>query len=131
MFVLVLGKHHVLTAKSLSNILGLYPISTLAVTWVTNNLAPDSKRAIGMPFAYSIANLSNLVSSQLYPSQQGPRYVQGNAVSAGLTVVAAFLYGSCWLLLRRRNTKKAKLISEGATTNGLEGDQSLDTMYVL
>jgi hypothetical protein len=110
---------------------GLYPISTLAVTWIATNLSPDSKRAIGMPFAYSIANVSNLISSQLYPTQQGPRYVQGNAVSAGLTVVAGFLYGSCWFLLKRRNAKKAKLIADGATTNGLEGDQSLETMYIL
>lgn len=111
--------------------LGLYPISTLAVTWIATNLSPDSKRAIGMPLAYSIANVSNVVSSQLYPSQQGPRYIQGNAVSAGLTVVAAFLYASCWFLLRRRNGKKAKFLAEGATTNGLEGDQSLDSMYIL
>lgn len=110
---------------------GLYPISTLAVTWIATNLSPDSKRAIGMPFAYSIANVSNLISSQLYPTQQGPRYVQGNAVSAGLTVVAGFLYGACWLLLRRRNAKKEKLIAEGATTNGLEGDMSLESMYIL
>ncbi len=101
------------------------------MTWIATNLSPDSKRAIGMPFAYSIANISNLISSQLYPTQQGPRYIQGNAVSAGLTVVAGFLYGSCWFLLKRRNAKKAKLIAEGATTNGLEGDQSLETMYIL
>ena len=84
-----------------------------------------------MPVAYSIGNLSALVSAQLYPSQQGPRYVQGNAVSAGLSVVAGILYGACWLLLKRRNAKKAKLIAEGATTNGLEGDMSLDSMYIL
>lgn len=84
-----------------------------------------------MPLAYSIGNISNLLSSQLYPTQQGPRYVVGNAVSAGLTVVAAFLYGACWLLLRMRNQKKEKMIAEGATTNGLEGDMSLDTMYIL
>lgn len=84
-----------------------------------------------MPLAYSIANVSNVVSSQLYPSQQGPRYVVGNSISAGLTVVAGFLYAACWLLLRRRNSKKAKLIAQGATTNGLEGDMSLETMYVL
>jgi hypothetical protein len=110
---------------------GIYPISTLAVTWIATNLSPDSKRAFGMPFAYSIANISNLVSSQLYPSQQGPRYVQGNAVSAGLTVVAGFLYGACWMLLKRRNAKKAKMIAKGATTNGLEGDMSLDSMYIV
>ncbi|KUJ14430.1 high-affinity nicotinic acid transporter-like protein [Mollisia scopiformis] len=112
-------------------VLGLYPISTLAVTWIATNLSPDTKRAIGMPLAYSIANVSAVVSSQLYPSQQGPRYIAGNAISAGLTVVAGFLYTGCWLLLRRRNAKKEKLIAEGATTNGLEGDMSLDTMYIL
>ena len=84
-----------------------------------------------MPLAYSFANISNVVSSQLYPSQQGPRYVQGNAVSAGLTAVAGFLYASCWFLLRRRNLEKAKLIAEGATTNDKEGDMSLESMYIL
>jgi hypothetical protein len=84
-----------------------------------------------MPLVYSIADASSLVSSQLYPSQQGPRYIQGNAVSAGLTVVAALLYSACWLLLKRRNGKKERLIAQGATTNGLEGDRSLDSMYIL
>jgi hypothetical protein len=77
------------------------------------------------------ANISNLVSGQLYPSQQGPRYIPGNSISAGLTIVAGFLYASCWLLLRRRNAKKAKMIAEGASTNGKEGDQSLDFTYIL
>ncbi|KAL1903767.1 hypothetical protein Sste5344_010518 [Sporothrix stenoceras] len=67
----------------------------------------------------------------LYPSTQGPRYVQGNAVSAGLEVVAAALYFASWCILRRRNAQKKKLISEGATTNGLEGDRALDFKYGL
>lgn len=84
-----------------------------------------------MPLVYTIADMSSLVSSQLYPSQQGPRYVQGNAVSAGLTIVAMVLYAACWLLIKRRNAMKEKLIAEGANTNGLEGDQSLDFTYML
>ncbi|ORX93791.1 hypothetical protein BCR34DRAFT_629300 [Clohesyomyces aquaticus] len=89
-------------------VLGLYPISTLAVTWIATNLSPDSKRAIGMPFAYSITNVSNVVSSQLYPSKQNPQYIRGNAVSAGLTVVPGFLYGASWLLLRRRKCEEGE-----------------------
>lgn len=84
-----------------------------------------------MPLVYSIADASSLVSSQLYPTQQGPRYVVGNAVSAGLTVVAGVLYTACWLLLSRRNAKKVKLITEGTTTNNKEGDMSLDYIYIL
>jgi MFS family permease len=112
-------------------VLGIYPTSTLAVTWIAGTLAPDDKRAFGMPFSSSIGNLSNFVSSQLYPTSQGPRYIQGNGVSAGLTVVAGMLYGSCYLLLRSRNKKKEKMIAEGATTNGLEGDMALHHEYIL
>ncbi|ERT00485.1 hypothetical protein HMPREF1624_03858 [Sporothrix schenckii ATCC 58251] len=112
-------------------VIGLYPISTLAVTWATNTFSPDSKRAISMPLVYTMADISSLVSSQLYPSTQAPRYVQGNAVSAGLTCVAGFLYTASWYLLKRRNMKKKKLLSEGSTSNGMKGDRSLDSMYIL
>ncbi|KAL1898439.1 hypothetical protein Sste5346_003342 [Sporothrix stenoceras] len=112
-------------------VLGVYPISTLVVAWMGTNLSPDNKRAFGLPFFYSIGNLSLLISSQLYPSTQGPRYVQGNAVSAGLEVVAACLYASSWFILRRRNALKKRLIAEGATTNGKEGDRALDFTYGL
>ncbi|CAG9996346.1 unnamed protein product, partial [Clonostachys byssicola] len=111
-------------------VLGLYSISTLVVAWVGTNMSPDGKRAIAMPFAYSIANLSALVSGQLYPSYQGPRYIQGNAISAGLTVVAAGLYFSCWMLLRYRNSKKAKIIAEGGTTNGYTDDRGIHFEYM-
>jgi hypothetical protein len=99
--------------------------------WVATNVSPDGKRAVAMPFAYSIANLSSLVSAQLYPTTQGPRYVQGNSISAGLDLVAAGLYFSCWMLLRHRNNKKEKLKAEGATTNGYEDDRSLGFKYIL
>jgi hypothetical protein len=84
-----------------------------------------------MPLVFSIADISSLVSAQLYPIHQGPRYIQGNSISASLTVVAAALYSASWLLLKHRNREKKRLIDEGATTNGLEGDRGLDLMYVL
>lgn len=72
-----------------------------------------------------------MISAQLYPTEQGPRYIQGNAISAALTVLAAVLYSASWLLLKYRNVKKAKLIADGVTSNGHEGDRSLETMYIL
>lgn len=109
----------------------MYSISTLIVTWVGTNLSPDAKRVFALPFFYSIGNLSMVVSSQLYPSMQGPRYIQGNAVSAGLEVVAGALYFASWFILRRRNAQKKKLLSEGATTNGQEGDRDINFVYGL
>lgn len=92
---------------------------------------PDSKRAVALPVFYSIGNLSGLVSSNLYPTGDGPRYVMGNATSAGLEAVYVGFVIAGWFMLRRRNAKKAKLEAEGATKNGLEGDMALGFKYSL
>ena len=92
---------------------------------------PDAKRSVALPVFYSIGNLSGLVSSQLYPSGNAPRYVMGNATSAGLEVIFIGFVIAAWFLLRRQNAKKDKLTSEGATTNGLEGDMALGFKYSL
>ncbi len=98
---------------------------------MASNLFPEYKASVGLPLFYALGNLSGLVSSQLYPTAQGPRYVMGNAVSAGLEAVAAVFVGLTWLLLRRRNSKKEVLKLQGTTTNGLEGDLALEFKYCL
>ena len=55
----------------------------------------------------------------------------GNSVSAAMEAIAAVLVACTWLLLRRRNAKKEKLLGEGATTNGLEGDMAIGFKYCL
>lgn len=55
----------------------------------------------------------------------------GNAVSAGMEVIAILFVIAAWFILRRRNAQKAKLEAEGATTNGNEGDEALDFKYTL
>lgn len=101
------------------------------ITWVATNLVPDYKRSVGLPLFCSIGNCSGLVSGQLYPKSQGPRYVMGNGISAGLEVVAVVFVVATWVLLRRRNQAKERLVAEGATENGLEGDLALDFKYIL
>lgn len=55
----------------------------------------------------------------------------GNAVSAGMEALALVVVVFCYFLLRKRNAIKRKLIADGATDNGLEGDRALDFMYAL
>ncbi len=111
--------------------IGIYPYNALLLTWVSNNLKPDYKRSVGIPLFASLANISGLISSQIYPATDGPRYVIGNAVSLGMETLAMAGIGVIFLLLRTRNNKKDKLIAEGATTNGQEGDRALDFKYNL
>jgi MFS family permease len=110
---------------------GIYTFNSTMLTWVTTNLKPDHKRSIGLPLFVSLGNLSGLVASQLYPSSNSPRYIIGNAVSAGMEGLALLLVLITWLLLRRRNQVKEKLIAEGVTDNGLQGDMALGFQYAL
>lgn len=79
----------------------------------------------------SVANISGLLSSNIYPATHGPRYIIGNSVSLGCECVALLGVGSIYLVLQSRNMKKQKLAAEGATGNGKEGDRALQFKYLL
>lgn len=103
----------------------------LWATWISTNIAPDYKRSIALPLFISIANLSGIVASQIYPASGAPRYVSGNSVSLAMSCMALIFVCAVYFLLRSRNNKKAKLIAEGATDNGMPGDRALDFEYTL
>ncbi|KAH8700227.1 major facilitator superfamily domain-containing protein [Talaromyces proteolyticus] len=110
---------------------GIYVYNTILYTWIANNLKPDYKRSVGIPLFASLSNVSGTISSQIYPSTDAPRYILGNAISLTMEVVAMTGIGIIFLLLRSRNNKKQKLIDEGVTDNGKDGDKALDFKYIL
>lgn len=55
----------------------------------------------------------------------------GMSISLGMEFIAMLGVASIYFLLRARNAKKAKLIAEGATENGKQGDKALDFEYIL
>jgi hypothetical protein len=110
---------------------GIYSYNCLILTWISTNIAPDYKRSMAMPFFVSLANVSGVVASNIYPSVDGPRYLVGNAVSAGMETLALCGVVVVWWTLRRRNMEKEKLRSQGVEDNGKDGDQALDFVYVL
>ncbi|KAI5247863.1 high-affinity nicotinic acid transporter [Aureobasidium subglaciale] len=110
---------------------GIYSYNCIILTWISTNISPDYKRSMAMPFFVSLANISGVVSSQIYPSTDGPRYLMGNAVSAGMETLALCGVVAVWWTLRRRNMQKEKLRAEGVEDNGKIGDQALDFVYNL
>lgn len=110
---------------------GIYPYNCLMLTWISSNLAPDFKRSVGIPLAATIANISGVLSGQIYPATDSPRYISGNAVSLGLEAVALGGVGAIYCLLRWRNAQKEKKLADGVPSNGKEGDASLEFRYVL
>lgn len=111
---------------------GIYPYNATLLTWVSNNLAPDDKRSVGIPLFASLANISGAVASQIYPSSDGPRYVKGNAISLGMEAFACGGILAIWFMLSRRDKAKAKLEAEGVEDNGYgTEDRGLGFRYTL
>ncbi|KAH6877073.1 major facilitator superfamily domain-containing protein [Thelonectria olida] len=101
---------------------GVYPYNTLVVTWVTNNLQNEHVRSIGIPLLISIANISGIPSSQIYPKADSPRYIMGNSVSLAMEACALISVGLIYLVIRRRNAKRA---------SGVQGESREDFEYVV
>lgn len=109
----------------------MYTFNTLLLAWVANNIAPDTKRSAALPLFISIANVSGIVASQVYPNSTAPRFIMGNGISLGMELLAGCGIAIVWLILVRRNKEKAKQRAEGMTDNGKVGDKSLDFEYIL
>ncbi|KAK5055421.1 hypothetical protein LTR84_013171 [Exophiala bonariae] len=110
---------------------GIFPYNCLMLTWISSNLAPDYKRSVGVPLAATIANVSGILSGQIYPATDAPRYVSGNAVSLGLEAVAFCGVIAIYFLLKWRNRQKEKMLASGVENTGKEGDASLEFRYIL
>lgn len=93
------------------------------------NLAPDEKRAFALPYIFTFGGVSGALASFLYRTDDAPRFVQGNSISLGLEVVALISVGLLYLLRKFRDSKKAKLRTQGITDNKKYGDEAMDFEY--
>lgn len=108
--------------------MGIFPFNCIMLAWFSTNVSPDHKRSVGLPLAASIANISGVLSGQIYPVTDAPRYISGNAVSLGLEFVALCGVGVITLLLKWRMAMKEKALEEGKEDVG-EGDAALEFQY--
>ncbi|SPO04525.1 related to allantoate transport protein [Cephalotrichum gorgonifer] len=76
---------------------GVYTFNPLLLTWVANNIAPDTKRSAALPLLVSIANVSGIAASQVYPNSTAPRFIMGNGISLGMELLAG-----CGVVTTRR-----------------------------
>lgn len=73
---------------------GLYSPFICIVCLIGNNLAPSSKRAVGMALLISIGNFGGICGSNIFLAAQAPRYPAGYGTCLGICcagVVAAFI----------------------------------------
>ncbi|KAF4991688.1 hypothetical protein FGRMN_7661 [Fusarium graminum] len=108
--------------------IGIFPFNCIMLAWFSSNISPDAKRSVGLPVAASIANISGVLSGQIYPPGDAPRYISGNAVSLSLEAVALTGVLLVVLLLKWRMARKDKMLQQGKGDDR-EGDAALNFKY--
>jgi MFS transporter, ACS family, DAL5 transporter family protein len=101
---------------------GLYCPFTAVVTLVGNNLAPSSKRAVGMALLISIGNLGGICGSNIYFAAQAPKYPVGFGVSMAICaagILAAFILRKAY---QRENRLRDELLER-------EGEEAIRAKY--
>lgn len=67
---------------------GLYSPFIILVAMIGNNLAPSSKRAVGMAIMISVGNFGGIAGSNIFLARQAPRYPAGYGTCLGILVAA-------------------------------------------
>ncbi|KAN0099567.1 MFS general substrate transporter [Hyaloscypha variabilis] len=101
---------------------GLYCPFTAVVTLVANNLAPSSKRAVGMALFISVGNLGGICGSNIYFAAEEPTYHVGFGVSLAICaagIIAAFVLRKAY---QAENRKRDELLAR-------EGEEAIRAKY--
>lgn len=102
---------------------GLYTSVPPVLVWLSNNSAPHYKRATAAGLQLAIANCGGFVATfvrssfplprlsadrleQIYPSAQGPAYVEGHTIVLGLLCAAWVFIGANVAFCHWRNKQK-------------------------
>lgn len=88
---------------------GVFPSVALAFTWLTDNGGSASKRGAGLVIFGMLGQVGSIAGSRFFPKEEGPYYVKGMGVSAGLLFFAAILAQMLRLLMRWENKRRDAL----------------------
>lgn len=91
---------------------GLYCPFICLVSWIGNNLAPSSKRAIGMALLISIGNMGGIMGSNIYLAREAPKYRTGFSVSLAMSLLSIIMAYVLRMECKRQNAKKDRLLRE-------------------
>ncbi|KAL6884402.1 major facilitator superfamily domain-containing protein [Trichoderma evansii] len=116
---------------------GIYMSLVPTLCFVANNLAPSSKRAVGMAHLICMGNLGGIAGSNIFLSQEAPHYWTGYGFILGIDCVAFVTCLTLRYTLKRINAKRDQMTENDirekyGNVNLLElGDRSPYFRYTL
>ncbi|KAK2007900.1 major facilitator superfamily transporter [Colletotrichum eremochloae] len=91
---------------------GIYPATALVLSWPAINVSGQTKRAVGNAMQITIGNLGAVLGTQLYRSNDGPRYFVGHSFALGYLVANFVVCSILYVVLKRENTRREAIASE-------------------
>ena len=84
---------------------GIFPSIANILPWVLNNQGSDTRRGTGIMLLNLVGQCGPLLGTNVFPTNQGPRYVEGMAISAAFTFFTGVLAFGLRTLLVWENRK--------------------------
>jgi dipeptide/tripeptide permease len=105
---------------------GVFPAIANIIPWVLNNQGSDTRRGMGIVILNVVGQCGPLLGTRVFPSKQGPRYVEGQAICAAFMGFNAFLALSLRTLLAWENKKLDRKYGVIEEQQGEKGEQMVD-----
>jgi len=116
---------------------GTYSAFPAMITWLSNNLAPSTKRGVGISMQLGFGNIGTVIGSVVYRSKDEPHFTLGHSVVIGFICMGLIL--TCVLnpvysrinADREARLLKGELLSASYSEEELAGlgDRALDFRY--
>ncbi|RHZ54299.1 hypothetical protein Glove_428g50 [Diversispora epigaea] len=87
---------------------GLCPSITISISWLTNNLAGNVKRAVGSAMMIAWGNIGGIIASQIYQQTDFPDYKTGHMIAIGFLLMSFILVNLQYWGLKLENKKKVR-----------------------
>ncbi|OAG37621.1 hypothetical protein AYO21_08229 [Fonsecaea monophora] len=107
----------------------IFPTMANILPWVLNNQGSDTKRGMGLTILNLIAQTASLISTRLFPEEDGPYYRKGMAVCAAFmffTVLLALTLRTLLLFENRRLDARYGRVVAAPTVVEMSSGASLD-----
>ncbi|KAH8647377.1 major facilitator superfamily domain-containing protein [Xylariales sp. PMI_506] len=91
---------------------GLYGGFPPMLSWLANNLAPSSKRAVGLALLISVGNMGGIMGSNIYLARETPKYPTGFGMSLAMLCIGITSAVILRLAYARENKRRDALVAE-------------------
>ncbi|KAF2667736.1 MFS general substrate transporter [Microthyrium microscopicum] len=116
---------------------GVYGAHPGNISLISNNLAPNSKRAAGTGIHFAGGNLAGAMAANFYRAKDGPRYILGHALEIGFVALGLVTVSIMAYTYDKINKKRDRQMANGEHIKYTEqelseqGDRAVTFRYML